>query len=196
MADTIIRTSSDNQTPQNHLDLTQDPSSVYYLHPSDHVSTKLVNTPFEGNAFGDWKRSVMIGLIAKNKLCFVDDTLPQQLTDASRMKAWERCNNMVIGWLISSLDRMVAKSVMYNKYASKIWNDLEERFGVSTSAQIYSLHEELSNISQEANMTITEYYTKVKSVWDEIDNLNPLPTCTCDGCSCGLTKKVLKLQQD
>lgn len=45
-------------------------------------------------------------------------------------------------------------------------------------------------------MNITEYYTKVKSVWDEIDSLNPLPTCVCNGCTCTLTKKVLKLQQD
>lgn len=196
MGETIIHTSFDNQTRQTNVDLTQDPSSIYYLHPSDHASTKLVTAPFDGNAFGDWKRSIMIGLIAKNKLCFVDGTLPQPTTDAAHIKAWHRCNNMVIGWLISSLDRVVAKSVMYNKYASEIRTDLEERFGVSTSAQIYSLHEELSNISQEANMSITEYYTKVKLVWDEIGNLNPLPVCTCDGCSCGLTKKVLKLQQD
>lgn len=138
----------------------------------------------------------MIGLIAKNKLCFVDVTLPKPSANESDMKAWERCNNMLIGWLIASLDRVVAKSVMYNRYASEIWTDLEERFGVSTSAQIYSLHEELSNMSQETNMSITEYFTKVKSLWDELDNLNPLPTCVCNGCSCGLTKKVLKLQQD
>lgn len=112
------------------------------------------------------------------------------------MKAWDRCNNMVLGWLIASLDRVVAKSVLYNKYTSEIWSDLEERFGVSTSAQIYSLHEELSNVSQEANMSITEYFTKVKSIWDKLDNLSPLPTCVYNGCSCGLTKKVLKLQQD
>lgn len=103
---------------------------------------------------------------------------------------------MVIGWLIASLDRVVAKSVMYNKYGSEIWTDREERVSVSTFAQIYALHEELSNVSQEANMNITEYFTKVKSFWDEIDNLNPLPTCVCNGCSCCLTKKVLKLQQD
>ncbi|CAO2838360.1 unnamed protein product [Amaranthus hypochondriacus] len=103
---------------------------------------------------------------------------------------------MVIGWLTASLDRVVAKSVMYNKYAFDIWTDIEELFRVSTSAQIYSLHEELSNVSQEANMSITEYFTKVKSLWDELDNLNPLPSCTCNRCSFGLTKKLLKPQQD
>lgn len=64
---------------------------------------------------------------------------------------------MVLGWLITSLDHVVAKSVMYNKYASEIWTDLEEQFRVFTSAQIYSLHEELSNISKEANISITDY---------------------------------------
>ena len=123
---------------------------------------------------------LMIGLIDKNKLCFVDGSLPQSSADASHMKAWDKCNNMVIGWLVASLDRVVAKSVMYNKYASEIWTDLEERFGISTSAQIYYLHEELSNISSEENKSITEYFTKVKLVWDEIENLNPLPTCICN----------------
>ncbi|CAO2815840.1 unnamed protein product [Amaranthus hypochondriacus] len=100
---------------------------------------------------------------------------------------------MVIGWLIASLDRAVAKSVIYNKFASEIWSDLEERFGVSSSAQLYSLHEELSKISQESSMTITEYYTKVKSIWDEIDSISPFPACVCSDCTCSLTKKFLKL---
>ena len=103
---------------------------------------------------------------------------------------------MVIGWLVSSLDRMMAKSVMYYSFARKIWTDLEERFGTTTSTQIYSLHEELSKLSQENNMSIAEYFTKVKSIWDEIDNLNPIPTCDYNGCTCGLTKRMLKLQQD
>ena len=197
MTETSIHNSSHNQSSQQtHVDLTQNPTSVYYLQPSDHASTKRVNIPFDGNGLGDSKRSVMIGLIAKNKLCVVDGTLRKPSDNASHMKAWERCNDMVLGWLIASLNRVIAKSMMYNKYASEIWTYLKGRFGVSTFAQIYSLHEELSNISQEANMSITEYFTKVKSLWDELHNLNPLPTCVCNGCSFGLTKKVLKLQQD
>ena len=61
MTETSGHVSSDNQVSQQiHIDLTQNPASVYYLHPSDHASTKLVNTPFDGNGFGDWKRSVII----------------------------------------------------------------------------------------------------------------------------------------
>lgn len=36
----------------------------------------------------------------------------------------------------------------------------------------------------------------MKALWDEIDYLDPLPACTCNGCSCTLTMKFLKSQQD
>ncbi|XP_057526521.1 uncharacterized protein LOC130805753 [Amaranthus tricolor] len=147
-----------------HTDSTQTPAFVYCIHPSDHANLKLVNNVFDGVGFGDWKLSMMIGLTAKNKMCFVDD-------------------------------RLMAKSVMYYSFTNEIWSDLEH-FGTTTSTKIYSLHEELSKLSQEANRGIAEYFTKAKSIWDEIDILSPTPVCECNGCSCGLTKKVLKLQQD
>lgn len=57
------------------MELTQDPSSVYFLHPSDNTGMKLVTTSFNGTRYGNWKRSMVIGLTAKNKMSFVDGTL-------------------------------------------------------------------------------------------------------------------------
>lgn len=61
---------------------------------------------------------------------------------------------MFIGWLIASLDQMIAKSVMYYSFAYEFWSNIEERFDTLTSTKIYSLHKELSKISQENNMSI------------------------------------------
>ncbi|CAO2834342.1 unnamed protein product [Amaranthus hypochondriacus] len=177
-------------------DPTQNPASIFYLHPSDHAGIKLVSTPFDGSGYADWKRSMVIGLTAKNKLSFVDGTVKKPSSDSSEFKCWERCNNMVIGWIIASLDRVLAKSVMYYNNAHEIWRDLEERFGKSSSAQLYSLQEELANLKQASNMTVADYFTRIKSLWDEIDHLDPLPMCTCNGCSCTLTKSFLKSQQN
>lgn len=34
---------------------------------------------------------------------------------------------------------------------------------------------------------MTDYYTKCRTLWDELDTLRPLPTCDCElKCSCGL----------
>ena len=58
-------------------------------------------------------------------------------------------NNMVIRWIIASLDRFVAKIIKCSDDAQEIWNDLEEiRFGKSSFAQLYSSQEELANLNE------------------------------------------------
>lgn len=182
----------ENQLQTQSTDPTLNPSSPYYLHPSDHASAKLVSTPFDGTGYADWKRSMIIGLTAKNKMCFVDGSLEKPSDDANEAKAWEWCNNMIIGWIIASLERPIARSVMYYITTREMWKDLEERYGQISVSQVYSLHSDLFNVIQEPNMSISEYFTKIKSIWDQLDVLDPIPVCTCHGCSCGLTKKVLK----
>lgn len=148
----------------DQTDLTQNPSSFYYLHPSDHAGSKLVSTPFDGTGYSDWRRSMIISLTAKNKMSFVDGTFPQPSSTSSEFKAWIRCNNMVIGWLIASLDRLIAKSIMYCNTAHEIWSDLEERFGQASMAQLFSLQEDLTHTSQQPNQHIAEYFTKMKAI--------------------------------
>lgn len=36
----------------------------------------------------------------------------------------------------------------------------------------------------------------MKALWDEIDNMSPPQTCTCEKCTCKLTEKVLKEKDD
>ncbi|KAL0358382.1 UNVERIFIED_CONTAM: hypothetical protein Sangu_0687600 [Sesamum angustifolium] len=42
-------------------------------------------------------------------------------------------------------------------------------------------------------MSVVDYYTKLRKVWDELEVLMPTPQCTCNGCTCGLSKKVADL---
>lgn len=146
---------------------------------------------FDGTSYSDWKRSAIISLDAKNKTCFVDGSLPMPIDDSPDQPAWKRCNNMVTGWLISSLDRPIAKSIMYFKTAHAIWADLEGRYGNPSSSQLYRLQEQLLHTTQEHGMSVADYFTKVKSLWDEIDDLRPLPTCTCNP-----KDSFTKIQQD
>ena len=77
-----------------------------------------------------------------------------------------------------------------------MWKDLEDRYGQTFAAQVYSFHTELFDIVQEPNMTISVYFTKIKSIWDQLDAPDPIPVCSCQGCACNLTKKVLKSQKN
>lgn len=183
------------QTESNQIDKTQNPGSVYYLHPSDHSTMKSVTTPFNGVGFADWKRSLIIGLVSKNKMAFVDGTLTKPAASSPDFKAWERCNNMLIGWIMTSIERSLAKSVMYYTSARDIWLNLEERFGQSSATQLYHVQQDLAALTQ-GETTIAEYYTKAKALWDELDNIDPLTMCTFNGCSCDTTKRNLKQMQN
>lgn len=76
----------------------------------------------------------------KNKLSFVDGNLPQPDNSYPKVsKSWERCNNMVTGWILRSLGPMTIKSVLHLSSACEIWKDLEDRFGQSSTTQLYSI---------------------------------------------------------
>lgn len=75
---------------------TIDISSPYYLGSSDNPSAILVSTVFTGVGFATWKRSMILSLSAKNKLQFVDGSLPPPSENSPMFPKWSRVNSMVI----------------------------------------------------------------------------------------------------
>ena len=67
-------------------------------------------------------------------VAFVDGTLSRPTSEEAAQQVWDRCNNMVICWIIASLDRMTVKSIKHYKTAREIWCNLERRFGKTSSA--------------------------------------------------------------
>lgn len=45
-------------------------------------------------------------------------------------------------------------------------------------------------------LTIVDYFTNLKKIWDKLDNIKQLPTCECADYTCNLCQKVQKVQQD
>lgn len=120
----------ENQTKK--IDPTMNPGSVYYLHPSNS-SQNLVNITFSKTGFVDWKRVMTIALNEKNRMVFVDSSLPKPSNNGVGL-AWERANNVVMGWIIGVLEESIAKSVLSYKTAKDIWNELNERYGQSSNS--------------------------------------------------------------
>lgn len=56
-----------------------------------------------------------IALSGKNKLAFVDGTLPRPTNNRTTGKAWDRVNNVVMGWIIVVLENSIAKIVLSYK---------------------------------------------------------------------------------
>ena len=55
--------------------------------------------------------------------------------------------------------------------------ELEERFGQINDVKLYQVQKEVCNISQ-GTSDIASYFTKVKCLWDKLDDLDEVPECT------------------
>lgn len=167
------------------VDTSNDPTSVYYLHPSDS-QYKLVPEKFNGIGYNDWKRSVINSLSTKNKLGFIDGTIAKPTTTSPIFKDWDGVNNTIISWFIQVLETHIARSIMYFDSARVVWCNLEERFGQTSGTQVFSLHQQIAELQRQGAYINLIFYTKLKMLWDELDASNPLPTYTCSNCTCNV----------
>ncbi|XP_028768107.1 uncharacterized protein LOC114725722 [Neltuma alba] len=157
---------------------TIDQSSPYYIHPSENPALILVAPPLDGSNYHSWSRAMRMALLSKNKIKFADGTIPPPSVNDPMFPAWERCNNLVQGWIIKSLSPTIARSILWFDRASEIWSDLRSRYSQSDIFRIAELQEEIYSLKQ-GNLSVSEYYTKLKILWDELSNIRPIKPCDC-----------------
>ena len=87
-----------------------DSSSPYILTNGDHPCMVIISHLLNGNNFNTWNRAMAMALTAKNKLRFVDKSLPHHRFDDLLFNAWVRCNSMVISWILDSVSKEIADS--------------------------------------------------------------------------------------
>ena len=73
---------------------------------------------------------MMVALSVKNKLGFVDGSLPHPDDDANPrvLAAWTHSNNLVISWIYNSVSKEIVSSIMFSSSAREIWLDLQTQF--------------------------------------------------------------------
>ncbi|KAH7851559.1 hypothetical protein Vadar_013389 [Vaccinium darrowii] len=107
--------------------LISDLSSPYFLHSADHPRTPLVDVVLTHTNYGSWSRSIDMALCAKNKQCFIDNTLPCP-TDPDIIPLWKRVSTMVLSWLLNSISNTITPSLASCRTPYELWRDLESRF--------------------------------------------------------------------
>ncbi|XP_054794910.1 uncharacterized protein LOC129300368 [Prosopis cineraria] len=86
-------------------------------------------------------------------------------------------------------------SVRYAKTAREIWLDLGERFGKGSAPRAFELCRAIVLSRQENKQSVPTYYTKLKSLWDELMTIMPWPRCSCGNCKCGIEKQIMEMKE-
>ena len=139
-----------------HADKYENP---YYLHNTDHLGLVLVSDRLTTAAeFHSWRRSVRMALNVRNKLGFIDGTIPKPLSTHRDYGAWSRCNDIVATWLMNSVSKKIGQSLLFISTAEGIWNNLISRFKQDDAPRVYDLEQRLSKIEQ-GSLDVSSYYT-------------------------------------
>ncbi|XP_016717053.1 uncharacterized protein [Gossypium hirsutum] len=133
-----------------------------------------------------------MAFLSKNKLQFVDGTITVPLRIYPLYSTWERCNTMVLSWLHHSISPSIMNSVLWLDFAYVVWRYLCECFSQGDVFCIFDLQEEINAFKQD-DRSVTDYFTELKILWDELMNFRSIPACSCPtSCSCGVFATLQK----
>jgi len=159
-------------------DPSQDLSSPYHVSSSDNLSFLIVPIILEGPNYHHWFRSFQMSLISNNKIGFIDGTIEAPNSTKSLFPTWQRANMLVVSWILKVVSQSIAQSIICMDSAFDIWNDLKEMFSQGDMIRISDIQEIVSSFKQ-GELTVTNYFTQLKILWDELDLFRPLSASSC-----------------
>lgn len=88
---------------------TDDPTSPFFIHPSENAGIRVVVETFDGNNYIAWTKSVM-SLTVKGKFGFLNGSIPIPFVDDTALyKSWEKVNALLLTWMVYSCTPEVRK---------------------------------------------------------------------------------------
>ncbi|GAU51620.1 hypothetical protein TSUD_132330 [Trifolium subterraneum] len=126
-----------------------DTLNPYFLHPNENPGLILVTPSLSGTNYHSWSRAMTMALKSKNKLRFVNGSLPRPDDEDHDSLAWDRCNTMIMSWISNAVDADISQSVL--------WMDLK-------------ISKKFGKISKNDS---------TKKLWQELDNFRPIPQSNC-----------------
>ncbi|XP_009781139.1 uncharacterized protein LOC142177620 [Nicotiana tabacum] len=150
-----------------------------FLQPTDTPGSNMFSLQLTGSDnYAIWSRSMKIGLLGKNKLGFVDGRFPKSRFDSELRDQWDKVNDVVLSWIMNAVKPGLPSSAVYAYNAHKVWKDLKEIFDKVNGSRVLYLSREIHNLTQ-GTMSVADYFSKMRDLWDEFDAIMPCPSCPC-----------------
>lgn len=173
-----------NQSSQTNFDFDGIQYSPYFLSSGDNPGASIISEILDGSNYNTWSIAITMALDAKNKIAFVDGSLPRGPRPSethSHYRIWSRCNSMVKSWILNSVTKQIYGSILRFNDASAIWQDLLVRFHITNLPRSYQLTQQIWSLHQ-GSTDLSTYYTKLKTLWDDLDGTDCIKTyqnCNC-----------------
>ncbi|XP_071690716.1 uncharacterized protein [Rutidosis leptorrhynchoides] len=168
-----------------------------YLHPSDTSSAPLITQKLKGTKnYNGWSCALKLALQTKNKLGFIDGSCAnfEYEDDDVLLGQWDRCNSVVLTWILMSLSEDVYNGQIFSKTAESVWTEIKETYDKIDASVTFNLYQNINSCSQ-AGQPLSDYYHKLNAMWRQFDNMIKIDDIVSANKSFQEHNQFLKLMQ-
>nr|XP_043626033.1 uncharacterized protein LOC122597508 [Erigeron canadensis] len=176
----FVHNDSDNETDFEITRISKlDFGDPLYLHASDTTGTPLIGFKLLGTEnYKVWACAIELALETKNKTGFIDGSCLKNYDNPVLAKQWDRCNAVVLNWILGCVSQELYLGQIYSKNASIVWQELKDTYDKVDGSVTFNLYQKINSLSQNGS-SLSEYYHKLTAFWKQFDVMIHLPACSC-----------------
>ena len=118
------------------------------MHPNENPGRVLVTPLLNARNYHSWSRSMTMVLRSKNKLHFINGSLPRPPDEDRESIPWDRRNTMIMSWLNNSVDSEISQSILRMEITSNILKELKDQFYHGDVFRISDIQEEMCTLKK------------------------------------------------
>lgn len=101
----------------------------FHLLPNDSSTMTVVSMKLKWTEnYSVWSCAMLLALEGKNKTDFIDGSCRRSNTDEVLGKQWDKCNVVVLGWILNSISEDLYMGQIFSKKASIVLQELKETY--------------------------------------------------------------------
>lgn len=113
-------------------------------------------------------------------------------------EVWKENDCLVIAWILNSIHKDYADSFILASSTRSLWKELEQRYGDNNALMLFKLKRQLGKTVQ-GNLSVCNYFSTLKRLWDEIYQLRPTLECQCGAIKeydCNTYKRMIDMAKE
>lgn len=131
------------------------------LHTSYAPRTPLISFQLTSvDNYAMWNIAMIVSLLGKNKLGFIDGTCTKELVDESLRAVWGHVYVVVLAWIMNAVSKDLLRGAVYSSNAHQVWINLQERFDQPYGTQVFHILKQIHTQNQ-GTMGISQYFSKL-----------------------------------
>ncbi|KAB2606017.1 hypothetical protein D8674_005734 [Pyrus ussuriensis x Pyrus communis] len=142
------------------------------VNPNQRLSSVVLN---EFN-YLSWSRAVSLALGGRSKLGFINGSIKVPEASSSNYESWLSKDQLVMSWLLNSMERKLAEIFSYSKSSYQLWEAVKEMYGSQNNvARVFQLKKDISDLQQDGKPFV-QLLGSMKTMWNELETYRPHTT--------------------